>query len=175
MARKPQPGGDYGIWGQLLNEFLDVSHNNDGTLKNNTVNATTLNTTAAPSDGQVLTWSASALSWVTPSTDPDDGQVDAITITSGYTLSLDDRGKIVEVNSASPVTVTIPPNASAAFPVGTVIEVYQYGTGQVTVAPGGGVTLRAADGRTKLTTQYSSAALRKRGTNEWTLVGDLVA
>lgn len=33
MARKPEPGGDQGAWGNVLNEFLDVSHGNDGTLK----------------------------------------------------------------------------------------------------------------------------------------------
>jgi hypothetical protein len=33
MARLPQPGGDAGTWGTLLNEFLAVEHDNDGTLK----------------------------------------------------------------------------------------------------------------------------------------------
>lgn len=35
MARLPQPGGDNGTWGQVLNEFLGVEHNSDGTLKTN--------------------------------------------------------------------------------------------------------------------------------------------
>lgn len=33
MARLPQPGGDTHIWGQVLNDFLTQSHNNDGSLK----------------------------------------------------------------------------------------------------------------------------------------------
>lgn len=33
MARLPKPGRDAGNWGELLNEFLDVEHNEDGTLK----------------------------------------------------------------------------------------------------------------------------------------------
>ncbi len=33
MARLPNPGGDDGKWGDLLNDFLLVEHNNDGTLK----------------------------------------------------------------------------------------------------------------------------------------------
>lgn len=33
MARKPIPGSDQGQWGQILNDFLDVSHTTDGTLK----------------------------------------------------------------------------------------------------------------------------------------------
>lgn len=33
MARLPQPGGDDGTWGDLLNDFLSQEHNTDGTLK----------------------------------------------------------------------------------------------------------------------------------------------
>jgi len=33
MARLPIPGSDSGTWGTVLNEFLDVEHNADGTLK----------------------------------------------------------------------------------------------------------------------------------------------
>ena len=33
MARLPQPGGDAGNWGDILNEYLEVSHAADGTIK----------------------------------------------------------------------------------------------------------------------------------------------
>jgi|GEM_PF-2525456 len=33
MARLPNPGGDSGEWGDILNSFLGVAHNDDGTLK----------------------------------------------------------------------------------------------------------------------------------------------
>lgn len=33
MARLPQPGSDNGVWGNILNEFLQVEHNGDGSLK----------------------------------------------------------------------------------------------------------------------------------------------
>ena len=33
MARLPQPDGDVGVWGAILNEYLSVEHNVDGTLK----------------------------------------------------------------------------------------------------------------------------------------------
>jgi hypothetical protein len=33
MARLPKPGSDENIWGDLLNEFLSVSLQDDGTLK----------------------------------------------------------------------------------------------------------------------------------------------
>lgn len=33
MSRLPQPGADSGIWGTILNDFLGVEHNPDGTLR----------------------------------------------------------------------------------------------------------------------------------------------
>lgn len=33
MSRLPIPGGDVGKWGEILNNFLRVSLNSDGTLK----------------------------------------------------------------------------------------------------------------------------------------------
>lgn len=33
MPRLPKPGGDDGTWGQVLNDFLSVEHNDDGSLK----------------------------------------------------------------------------------------------------------------------------------------------
>jgi hypothetical protein len=37
VARLPQPGGDSGNWGAILNDFLSQSLTTDGTLKNNVV------------------------------------------------------------------------------------------------------------------------------------------
>lgn len=39
MARLPKVGGDTGNWGTILNDYLDQSHNDDGTLKTDTVGA----------------------------------------------------------------------------------------------------------------------------------------
>jgi len=36
MARLPVPGADNGVWGNVLNDFLSVEHNTDGTLKSKT-------------------------------------------------------------------------------------------------------------------------------------------
>lgn len=92
------------------------------------------------------------------------------TQTASYTLVANDAGKVVEMNVASANTLTIPPNSSVAFPIGTIIEVYQVGAGQCTVTAGSGVTLRAPGGA-KTAAQYASASLRKRGTDEWVLAG----
>lgn len=42
MARLPQPGGDKGNWGDILNDFLLQAHDSDGTLGTDTVGAAQL-------------------------------------------------------------------------------------------------------------------------------------
>jgi hypothetical protein len=88
-------------------------------------------------------------------------------VTANYTLALSDVAKVVAFNSASNLTLTVPANASVAFPVGTVINVYRVGTGTVTIAAASGVTLRNAG---TIPAQFGERSLRKRGTNEWVLV-----
>jgi len=94
--------------------------------------------------------------------------------TASYTLALSDATNMVEMESSSSTTVTVPPNASVAFSIGATIDIFQKGTGQVTIAEGSGVTIYATPGK-KLRTQYSGATLIKRDTNTWILTGDLSA
>ena len=94
--------------------------------------------------------------------------------TTAYTTVLTDRDKLVEVSSATGVTLTIPTNSSVAYPVGTSIDILQTGAGQVTIAGAGGVTVNATPGL-KLRTQWSSATLFKRAENTWVVYGDLSA
>ncbi len=91
-----------------------------------------------------------------------------------YTLVLGDASKAVECSNAAAITLTVPPNSSVGFPVGTVIEVTQIGAGQVTLAPGSGVTLNNAAGL-KTRVQWSSVVLRKRATDTWLVTGDATA
>ncbi len=42
MPRLPIPGGDQGSWGSVLNDYLSVAHNTDGTIKNGAVGASQL-------------------------------------------------------------------------------------------------------------------------------------
>lgn len=93
---------------------------------------------------------------------------------SAYTVVLADDGKIIECSASSAITLTVPTNTTAAFPIGTQIMLIATGTGQVTVAAAGGVTINATPGL-KLRTQWSTALLIKRATNTWLLSGDLQA
>ena len=93
---------------------------------------------------------------------------------ASYTLVLADKGKLVEISNASANTVTVPPNSSVAFPVGSQITVLQTGAGQTTIAAGVGVTVNSTPGL-KLRAQWSSVTLIKRLTDTWVVVGDLTA
>ena len=87
-----------------------------------------------------------------------------------YTLVFDDRGKILEFNKASAVTVTVPADSTTAFYDGDVIEVVQTGAGIVTFSAAGGVTLNGFNGSLSLNGQWASATLVKRSANTWELL-----
>ena len=92
--------------------------------------------------------------------------------TASATLSIaTHRFKVIEANSASALTITIPTNANEAFPIGTTFSLIRVGTGEVTIAGDSGVTVNTALGL-RLRAQWSAATLRKRGTDTWLLTGD---
>ena len=89
-----------------------------------------------------------------------------------YTLVLADLGRLVTLSNAAAVTLTVPTNASVAFPVGSRIDLVQKGAGQVTVA--GTPTVNATPTK-KSRAQYSGMTLVKEATDTWYLFGDLAA
>ena len=96
-----------------------------------------------------------------------------------YTFVIGDASKFVTCNNAAAVAVSIPTNASVAFPTGTIINVQQIGAGQVTIAAlTPGTTTVTSAGATaaspKTRAQYSAVTCIKTGTDTWTVVGDLV-
>jgi hypothetical protein len=93
---------------------------------------------------------------------------------ASYTTVLADAGALIEMNNGSANNLTVPLNATVAYPTGTQINILQTGAGQTTVVATGGVTINATPGL-KLRAQWSSATLIKRGTDTWVLVGDLSA
>jgi hypothetical protein len=90
--------------------------------------------------------------------------------TASYTLQLTDKNSFIKMNSTTDVTVTIPTNASVAFPIGTKIAIMKYGTGNVTIVGATGVTLRDPNSQATITTQYDVRVIVKIGTNEWVVV-----
>lgn len=73
MARLPNPGGDNGTWGVILNDFLAVAHDSTGALLANSIPTTALQddavnvdkiaTTNSPSTNQALIYNGTAMQW----------------------------------------------------------------------------------------------------------------
>lgn len=93
---------------------------------------------------------------------------------ASYTLVASDAGRFIQITHSSPVTLTVPTNASVAFPIGTQINIMQFGTQQITIS-GAGVTLLSSGNKLKTTDQYSVATLIKTDTDTWVAVGNLTA
>lgn len=90
-----------------------------------------------------------------------------------YTMVATDWGCQLISQSATPITITVPPNAAQAAPAGTCVLVHQEGAGQVTFVAGVGVTVDAANGLYATRVQFSSASLSVKSLDRWSLVGDL--
>ena len=126
----------------------------------------------AYTDGQVLT-AANVNSITEGVNDIAFGVFNAQTGTT-YTLALTDVAKVVSLTNAASITLTIPTNATVAFPTGTQILLYQGGAGQVTIG-GAGVTIRSQGTRLKISGQYGVAGLLKVATDEWVAFGNLTS
>jgi hypothetical protein len=94
-----------------------------------------------------------------------------------YTLVTGDDvpGRLITLDNGAPITLTIPPNSSAAITVNRQIDIAQIGDGQVTVAAGAGVTIISLDGNLKLAGKGAGGMLVKLATNVWLFIGTIVA
>ncbi len=93
--------------------------------------------------------------------------------TASYTLKTSDAGKMITTNTTSANSLIVPKDTNVPMAVGTIIEVYQYLSGQTTISPATDVFIFSAGGKLKLASQHSVARLRYRGSNYWTASGDL--
>jgi hypothetical protein len=93
-----------------------------------------------------------------------------------YTTVLTDNGKLITQTNASPITTTIPPFSSVAYPVGAQLNFVQYGAGKVTFAEGVGVTISSTGATAtapELRAQYSSATAICVAQDDWLIAGDI--
>lgn len=86
--------------------------------------------------------------------------------TVSKTIQLADRDKVVACTNTSDITITLPDNATVAFPTGSRVYIYRKGTGNVTIAAGGSAVLN----KTGDAAQGEEFYCRKRDTNEWVIV-----
>ena len=94
---------------------------------------------------------------------------------TSYTPVLGDANSRIRFTNGAAITLTIPPNASVAFPVGTTIEFVQAGAGVLGVSAGAGVTVNSNGSLFHTNGQYAVAELTQDAANVWTLCGNLVS
>ncbi|MCA2510538.1 MAG: hypothetical protein IM561_09160 [Microcystis sp. M60BS1] len=88
---------------------------------------------------------------------------------TSYTLQSSDHGLTVELNNASPITLTVP-----SLFAGFNCSIAQIGAGQVTIVAGSGMTFRNSGNSTKTRAQWSEVAIRIRpGNTEFIASGDM--
>jgi hypothetical protein len=92
-----------------------------------------------------------------------------------YTLALTDTSRLITLNNAAAITVTVPANSSVAFPIGTHIDCIQTGAGKVTFSPASGVTLNSKGGNKSISAQWVGVSLIKIDTDVWVVLGDVTA
>lgn len=119
----------------------------------------------------IWVWSEAEFIWT--QWNPGRATLASSTQPTDYTLALLDAGTVVEFTDATAATLTIAPNAVVGFPVGTVVEVFQYGAGVIGVAGATGVTVRSNGALVHTAGQYATISLRQREIDEWVLSGDL--
>lgn len=88
-----------------------------------------------------------------------------------YSPALSDIGKMIEMGSGA--TITIQPNSSVPFPIGSSFSIMQTTATTVSILGASGVTINATPGF-RLRTQWSVATVIKRATDTWILFGDLM-
>jgi hypothetical protein len=94
--------------------------------------------------------------------------------TAAYTLVLADAGKALYLSNATPITLTVPHQTTAAFPESTFLYIIQPGAGQITVVPAVNVAVYTPPGMTAKTKgQYSVLLLQKLTGDSWYLSGGL--
>lgn len=117
--------------------------------------------------GKYLKTDGSAASWANV-----DITISTATGTT-YTPAVTDVNKLVQLNNASAITVTVP---ASVFSAGQQVNIQQTGAGQVTVQ-GDGTTTITSTGATlatpKTRAQYSAATIVCTSSNNFTVIGDL--
>jgi hypothetical protein len=103
--------------------------------------------------------------------------INAQTGTTYTTVLADGNNALVTLSNTSAITVTIPPNSSVAYPVGTVLNFSSLNTGIATFSAGSGVTIVSTGATASapvIRAQYSSATAIQTSANTWLVAGDIV-
>jgi hypothetical protein len=96
--------------------------------------------------------------------------INSVAVTA-YTLALSDAYGLI--NATTGMTITVPPNSTAAFATGSKVLLYRSAVSGVAITAGAGVTINAAGAASNLSSQHSVASIMKLGTDNWVLSGDI--
>jgi hypothetical protein len=89
---------------------------------------------------------------------------------ASYTLQLSDRAKLIEIDSATPNTLTIPANV---FSSGDQFLYIPYGDGQTTITAGVGVTINSGTGTYTTASKYGVVSIIAVSATEFYINGNL--
>lgn len=95
---------------------------------------------------------------------------------ASLTLALTDRGAYLRLTSAC--AVTVPPNSSVAFPIGSVVTMRQASAGACSLVAGAGVTLNppgGASGSLNFAEEGATVQIKKIATDTWDIIGGTAA
>lgn len=178
---KPVVGGSADVWGGIINDRIGEAYV-DITAIATQFNATqTIAASAQATAAAALARAGGTMTGqlVLANTGPASQYAagfrgsPVIDFTGVKVLVLTEAGKMVRLTGASSGAVQIPAVASVPFPVGTVIELRNASTGNLTIQDaGGGVTLRLAGSATtgdRGMTPQGMARLVHEATNVWVI------
>jgi len=94
------------------------------------------------------------------------------TVAASRALVLADASQYLAVDSAAAVTLTVPAQATIAWPDNVEIHIQQIGTGQVTLSAAGNVQIITEE-TLKTRKQGSAVTLKRLGEDAWTVIGSL--
>lgn len=99
--------------------------------------------------------------------------LEVLTVTSDTTIAEGNDKDFIAVNSANPVTITLPSDASdPGISIGAHLTVFREGTGTVTFVAGAGATLNSTG--TQIFNQFEAVTVIKYAANTWTVLGNLL-
>ncbi len=101
-------------------------------------------------------------------------EIPPVVLSANDTIALEDSGKHFRSTTAGNITLSIPTNATVAFPTGTAISIVEQAAGNILVNAISGVTLYQAGNSTagnRVLSTYGVATLMKVDTDTWFISG----